>query len=365
LLLLLFVWGRRYQTNSIKGEGVGALRQSKLLDRQCLVISQEKVYEGELAMYRCPIHAPWDLEVHTAVAIPVGMDMTGFADNCVILSSEGYVNSAMAGGDLDGDINMLFFSQKLVEFLKFTQAGVDQLNRREKTPFVSESGKSRLMEYVAFAQVACTKEIRGKVASMSSRAAYCAIRSSSPMTDGTMTAALEFVVLCHKAFDVPKHLSHKQVFNVMDDMQKEAAFKVRDMKVTKWLDKSLRYKFPGLRMKNVIEFTAPHLAAILGQVKLGMVWVPQKEIYLSFDAGKKIGEIILSEPKNEKHLDRDPTRKPIIEIAHLISQRMVRSVGEPRKAISDGRADDILKALKNCRSKDILTWPSLERSVLA
>jgi hypothetical protein len=367
---------------SVKGLGFTLVAladlSGRLLDRQCLVISQGKVYEGECAMYRCPIHAPWDLEVHTAVPIPVGMDLTGYPDNSVILSAEGYVNSIMAGGDLDGDLNMLMFSPKLVEFLKFTQAGVDLLDRRaieegvvgrmcrrDKTNFISKQGKARLVEYVEFAHVACTKEVRGKVASMSSRAAYCAIRSDCPMTDGTGAAALDFVVLCHKAFDVPKHLSHKQVFDVMDALQAVAGFKARDMKVTKWLDRSLRYKFPELRHKNVVEKTVPHVAAILGEGKLGMVWIPQKELYLSFAAGKRVGEILLSEPKNEKHLDRDPTRKPIIEIAHLIAQKMLRTVGDARKAINDGRVDDTLSALKGCRANDITSWGTLERSVLS
>jgi hypothetical protein len=49
-----------------------------------------------------------------------------------------------------------------------------------------------------------------------------------------------------------------------------------------------------------------------------------------------MGEIILNVPKNEKYLDRSLVRSPIVEIAHLIARKLVRTLGDPQNAIRDG-----------------------------
>lgn len=86
-------WKQPKPKVQIKGLGLTlvALSDDRLAEGECIVISGGKVYEGPLSMFRCPTHAPWDIESHKAVQIPDSMKHEGIPDNCVILSSHGYV----------------------------------------------------------------------------------------------------------------------------------------------------------------------------------------------------------------------------------------------------------------------------------
>eukprot|EP00971_Amphidinium_carterae_P075093 1484165-Amphidinium_carterae.2 len=55
----------------------------------------------------------------------------GLPMNASILSSQGYVNSAMADGGLDGDLNLMWFSAKLDHFMRYTQKDVDAIFRED------------------------------------------------------------------------------------------------------------------------------------------------------------------------------------------------------------------------------------------
>ena len=52
-------------------------------------------------------------------------EKTPLADNCVVVSAEGDCNSLMAGGDFDGDLDMISFNTTLVDLARATQKAVE------------------------------------------------------------------------------------------------------------------------------------------------------------------------------------------------------------------------------------------------
>ena len=59
------------------------------------VFSNGRCLVGEVAVWRCPAHCPWDICVWKAIAPPPGYPIP---DNCLVVSAEGLANSRMAGG---------------------------------------------------------------------------------------------------------------------------------------------------------------------------------------------------------------------------------------------------------------------------
>lgn len=64
------------------------------------VFANGKFYEGQVAVWRCPSHCPWDICLWQAVA-PKAEYLADYllADNTVVMSSKGHGNSLMAGGE--------------------------------------------------------------------------------------------------------------------------------------------------------------------------------------------------------------------------------------------------------------------------
>ncbi len=92
----------------------------RLADKQCWLIVAGKCVQGTVVVWRNPCQLPWDMELWEALEYP-DQERT-VPDNSIILSTKGHANSRMAGGDQDGDQNMLSFHQGLIDLVKATSA---------------------------------------------------------------------------------------------------------------------------------------------------------------------------------------------------------------------------------------------------
>ena len=290
------------------GATVFALSDKRIPVDKAVVTVDNKVLVGKFAMFRHPCHAPWDFEVHEAVLPPP--DFGPIPNNCIVLSGLGKVNSGMAGGDLDGDLNMLWFHAGLVDFLEATERDtglVDQssivegvkamMPRHAKTPF-EHTGLHIFSEFMKFAAGACTADVRGRATNLADCAINKVLQSSDPWADGTMSAALNLTALAHLSFDVPKHYTHKQVFETMRKLRLEAGLGADKQKATDSLQVKLQFCDAALRKRRMHEMIAARLDLKMvrrpahSRRQLGMVWVPT-EIALGEEAGRRVGEIIL------------------------------------------------------------------------
>ena len=191
--------------------------RDELEDGQCYVVVNGEAMIGEAAVWRMPCHSPTDVEVMNAVE-PPGTRV--LPDNALVLSRKGLVNSGLAGGDLDGDLNSVAFWPKLVDLVRKTAVHVKTLdmsaleseisNRLCRREALVDDGPEpeparQAQNFVACSMKGAAVTVQGKVCAMSERAACKALKSKDPVKDGTLGAACRFAVVCHKAMDVPKH----------------------------------------------------------------------------------------------------------------------------------------------------------------
>ena len=94
-------WSPRLYFGNFSGGAYALAATWKLPDRQCVLVVDGELVLGEIAVWHCPCHLFTDMEQWTAVRPPPG---TFLANNCKYVSTDGYGNSNMTGGDLDGDI---------------------------------------------------------------------------------------------------------------------------------------------------------------------------------------------------------------------------------------------------------------------
>lgn len=80
-----------------------------------------KIATGHCAMWRYPLHLPTDVAMHIAVRSPKGCIL---ARNALYLSRHGMVNSELARGNLDGDINFVSMWDPLVWYGRATEEAV-------------------------------------------------------------------------------------------------------------------------------------------------------------------------------------------------------------------------------------------------
>mgnify|MGYP003388289347 CR=1 FL=1 len=366
--------------------GVALVDKTGILrENQCVVMQGGVAHIGEAVMYRCPTHAPWDIQVTMAVDPPTSWLKLWktLPDNCIVLSRWGAVNTAMAGGDLDGDLNMVVFDDKFLRFVKFTDAAVRGLGRikieqschatmaaiglKAPKPLKSTSVAARADEYIAFACKVCTRGIRGVMASMASRAAYRAVANTSPgLHDYALHIALCFVVLAHLSFDVPKKLSHQDVERYAKELRACGEFNLSSLQLVERIGQRMVVYVRQMHVdrKHVPQTTAPMLHEILGSQPLGLIWVPDQEVRLGFAAGRSIGELLVASTKNQKWLDRSVERSPLMELARFFAHRLCRRDFFLRKAIEDSDGDAIWEALRTDYARGVGSWLTLDRSGL-
>ena len=95
-------------------------------DKETYVIVDGRAYTGRVVVWRAPCQMPGDVEVWTAKELP--SDHGAVPNNAVIVSAEGFANSGMAGGDFDGDLNMVCWDPDLIKIVKDTEAAVEALS---------------------------------------------------------------------------------------------------------------------------------------------------------------------------------------------------------------------------------------------
>ena len=99
--------------------------RDKLEAGRCYVVVHGEALVGQAAVWRMPCHSPADLEVMSAVHPP---DTSVLPDKALALSRQGFVNSGLAGGDLDGDLSSVAFWPGLVDLARRTAERVRTLD---------------------------------------------------------------------------------------------------------------------------------------------------------------------------------------------------------------------------------------------
>ena len=106
-------------------------------DKHCRVVVNGKVLTGPCCVWRAPTQGPLDIEAGQILArcaqqiVPqvwraVPVDKKLKEDNCIVVSGLGDCNSNMAGGDFDGDLNMVSFHEDLIKLIEMTADSVDK-----------------------------------------------------------------------------------------------------------------------------------------------------------------------------------------------------------------------------------------------
>ncbi|CAE6915440.1 unnamed protein product, partial [Symbiodinium natans] len=80
--------------------------------------------------WRYPCYTVTDLQLYEAVIPPVGVAV---GENTITYSDQGYGNTLMAGGDLDGDHVQVSFNDKLLAIVRATPDSVARLAPLLKT----------------------------------------------------------------------------------------------------------------------------------------------------------------------------------------------------------------------------------------
>ena len=348
-----------------------------LQDGQCYVIMEGVAYEGRCAVWRSPSHCVRDICVMCAMQPPL---LCWLPDNCIVLSTEGYVNTLLAGGDLDGDLNMVSFWEPLVKFLDYTQSYVDRLDfaryedeiksrldpSKRSTTMKATDARSLGDEYCKLMLATRTPQLRGQVCAAGERVSQRALLSKYPLADGTFEDACIFSFISHKVLDVPKHYPPEPVLELCVEYMRK--FKLDNTKLnrrtfkrsSKVIAPTLRIKIPQFKKSRVFEMCTPILNKATMNKPLGQVWLPLREVVLGRTAGKLIMEVILTIPRGQKCYDRSPVRSPLVELAYFLRHRMVGMLGSDlAEDWATYTTADFTAALKGCRKNQITSWATL------
>ena len=128
--------------------------------------------------------------------------------------------------------------------------------------------------------------------------------------------ALRMIALAHLAFDVPKHLTHDQVFSALRTLSVEARVHAGSVKASEALLEDMHFCDPDLRRAPLYDILAAKMDLRIRNKILGHVWIPGNVVVLGAEAGNRIGEIILS----MKYGDRLDTRT-------IRGQRIEQAIG--------------------------------------
>jgi hypothetical protein len=355
--------------------------RNKLPAGSCYVIVDGKAMIGSAAVWRMPCHSVSDVEVMEAVDPPA----TGLLpDNTLVLSRRGLVNTRLAGGDLDGDIDHVTFWPALVDLVRRTteaaaamgmgevDVGLAERLQRTETPVDADaerisSAAGRAAGFVAFSMGVEAVTVRGRVCAMSERAAHKALTSKDALGDGTLAAACRFAALCHKAMDVPKHYGAKAVWDLSEELRsdKDTGFAPRALRGPAQLSGDLCPK-SFARVTRQRAFNVAVDLGVLPSQSLGAVWCGADRLVLGEEAGRRIMERMLAMPRGIPVHERTVLRSPLVELAALFRHKL-RSVtkqphgdGPEDLCLLGSRPAHVLEAaLTDSRMTQIKAWRSL------
>ena len=369
-----------------------------LEDKECYVIAGGKNLVGEVLVWRCPCQCPWDLEVWHAKEIPAGLFGEGGApEEVVLISRKGHGNSRMAGGDYDGDLDMLCFDDRLIYLVKQTQPAVnncregdldlqvqlrmvlaaDKLKEEAEAEDEEEGllasraqqkrdldtefgGRSKQRAYKRFCLWLPTPRLRGWACAMAERVCAEALKSRTPDAwEHFFNAALT----AHKAMDVPKHYTAESLVAVMQGVLADSGVAKRGPRVTKAVCsgvQGLRLTFSSLKRHNTFEEVADWLT-LKQPGPYGAIWLPYKEVVLGEEAADRVWDILRTRPKHLNYFERSVTRRPIVEVAGYVAHKLSRSIGEPSQYPGAG-GGAIAKAIQGTKKLPMNTTGALYRS---
>ena len=355
-----------------------------LADRKCHVISGGQAYIGRVVVWRCPCQCPWDMEIWEAVPLPP--DFGPIPDDALIVSQKGWANSRLAGGDFDGDLNMISFDQRLLELVQDTaepveavdvealekevvgmiKAAVDSMpvadeEQQREQLFKAGDPASRFQLYKDFCISLPTLRLRGRCCALAERHARCALQDPSPANLHRYFLAS---MTAHKAMDVPKKYMGHAVVAVMQGLSAAGNITQKTPRSTKALSKGakgLSIVLPELRRHNTFESSQKWLEDMLGGRTLGAVWLTRRNTVLGLRAGLRIRRILLARQHYVPYYERTSIRSPITEIAGFIAHKLSRTIGSPERYQAAG-PEAVAEALRRCRKCAISELGALFRS---
>ena len=128
----------------------------------------------------------------------------------------------------------------------------------------------------------------------------------------------------HKAMDVPKHYTAEQLVGVMEEVVRESGIEKPSSKAA---SKGVN---ANLERHNTFE----EVQAWLDLKHNGgcrAIWIPCEHVVLGEEAAVRMAAILRSrsESLGIKYFDRSVQRRPMVELASLITHKLSRSVGAP------------------------------------
>lgn len=197
------------------------------------------------------------------------------------------MNSQLAGGDMDGDMNMVSFDEKRVDFVDGTQAALDRLEIRKVMDQLDRELPKRTVPWepghgeraVELRRHACampTPSLRGRVCAMAERAARVALQAGDPVADGSWGIAMELAIAAHRAMDVPKHYDADAVSSLASSIRRRGAVAGNGTRSTADMADALRPALPCVSSGRAFTPFLPLLAEALHGVALGQVLFPPR-----------------------------------------------------------------------------------------
>ena len=127
-------------------------------------------------------------------------------------------------------------------------------------------------------------------------------------------------------------------------------------KTPDWFGQRLKHNIEGLDSRTALEHCQGYSKAIVGRKPIGNFKLPSRAIYLGFDAGRRMGEFLLTTPRGIKHYERTQVRTPLGDLARVFEHRLCRSIAYVPQAIRNRDEEAIRQALRCSRGRPIEEW---------
>eukprot|EP00435_Cladocopium_sp_Y103_P025857 s1447_g6.t1 len=257
-------------------------------DRQCHIVLNGSVLQGQFAVGRFPVMQAADLEIWEACPLP------HFAwqvpNNCVICTRRGSGCVALGGGDYDGGLLQFTSDRALLAFLNFTHGGRTvpefvaarkEIEDHVKSVQIVPVPLTSIMQYRHHCLTTPTPQIRGLLTAMAEKAQQAAFESLAPRRDGSLIRAVRLAVAAEKAYDAPKKVNAKAMIELGHNLLRDARLHMNLPRSTI----SIRPLFAFSPSQNKPEEA---LTICTSKFNLGQVWMPLPSVNLSAAAGAAI-----------------------------------------------------------------------------
>lgn len=342
---------------------------STLHAEQCFVVVGGKSLIGKLAMWRYPIHLPSDVVTLEAVMLPSGLLAP---DNSIVLSRLGFCNTQCAGGDFDGDDNMVSFWPPLVQYIEATQFGVDELGFQEIPIFpdvVSETfqpGQDRFSQFIEYSCRFKTPNVKGRACTVTEKAQQAVMECKFSEHDlGELSCKASFSVqlglLAHRAMDVPFKCTSAHLSAAITRCCKQGHFKVTGRsRSSKISADSLRFEIANFNYRQPFLSLERELEGVTSGVQLGCLHLP-KHLVLGHEAGVLVGKALALTITKGSRAKKGTVAQ---EIMKLLRHRSSRKVKDLLDYIKEGRQKQVLDAMTHSQARPISKLASLMKSKL-